>query len=202
MAFELVKWVYWIVGGIGVIGVIALWLLAPAVAGAILRAVVAIISELLSTRLGCAIIAAIVVGLAVNLMRASIDERQFAERTAAFEEMQKKRDEQIAADARETALKEQAEIDKANATTDSAVKDFTNDLPQVPSTTSVPGIPVANTFLVGDDTCRLRIIAGLTPCGSDRSQGVRKAGAKAASSGHHTIKRLPNARSTDPRTAQ
>lgn len=187
----LTKWIYWIVGGVGITGVVLIFLFAPALAGALLRGFVAVLTELLGTRLGCAIIAAVIVGLGINYMRASIDEQQFAARTAQFEAKQKARDEQIAADTRAQVEKEQADLAASEKTIDTSVKDFTDAQPIIAGPTSVP-LPVANPLRVGADACRLRVIAGLAACGPESGSGVSGARKKAATAIHHARQRLSN----------
>lgn len=184
MSFEVIKWVYWAIGLFGVAGTIALLVFFPVIGRGLFALAVEMLHQLLATRFGCAVLAAVVVGLSVNYMRASLDEDQFQQRMAQFEQLQKDRDAKIAADTRAEVEKEQAELNRSAALTDVAVKDFTNGLQIAPPS------PAGNPFRVGDDACKLRHIAGLPPCGSERHQGVPGARKRASAAVRHARQRL------------
>lgn len=183
-SLDMLKWAYWLVATVGIAGTIALFVFAPAVARGLMSLAVEMLHQLLATRFGCAVLAAVVVGLGVNYMRASLDQEHFDQRIAQFEELQKKRDADIAAETRAAVEKELAETNKSAALTDTAVKDFTNGL-QI-----APPAPAANPYVVGDDACKLRFIAGLPPCGSERHPRVSAARKRAAAAIHRAHQRL------------
>lgn len=183
-SLEMLKWGYWLVATVGVAGTIALFVFAPAVGRGLLALGAEMVRQLLATRFGCAVLAAVVVGLSVNYMRATLDQEHFDARIAQFEELQKERDAKIAADTRAAVEKEHAEITRSAALTDVAVKDFTNGLP------IAPPAPAANPYLVGDDACKLRFIAGLPPCGPERHSRVSGARKRAAAAIHRAQQRL------------
>jgi hypothetical protein len=184
---------WWVLGAGGLVGLVLLFLLYPVIVQAMIKIIGVILTEMLSTRLGCAILTAIVVGLGVSHMRGRIDNDAFAERTAQFEQQQKDRDARIAAETRAAVENELApRLQQIDAKTDSDVKVFTDAMPPTP-------VPAANPFRVGNDACKLRLIAGLPPCGSERLGGVSQAAKRAAGALHHTRYRLPAAISQGPR---
>lgn len=183
-SLEILKWVLWLVATVGVAGTIALFVFAPAMGRGLVALAIEMLHQLLATRFGCAVLAAVVVGLGVNHMRAAVDQDHFEQRIAQFEELQKERDVKIAAETRAAVEKEQAELTRSAALTDIAVKDFTNGLP------IAPPLPAANPLRVGDDACKLRNIAGLPPCGSERNQRVSGARKRAAAAIHRARQRL------------
>lgn len=191
--------VWWVLGVGGIGGIVLLCLLYPVIMQAVLNVVGAILREMLSTRLGCAVLAAIVVGLGVSHMRGKIDNDAFADRTAQFEQQQKQRDAAIAAETREQVTKELADLKKSEDATDTAVKDFTDAAPISPPVISP--LPATDPLLVGADACKLRIIAGLPACGSERRPGVSGARKRAARTFHHVKQQLPSIISRGPGSA-
>lgn len=173
----------WIVATFGIAGTIALIAFAPAFAKIALDAVVRFFAFVFSYRLGCALVAAIMAALITDYVRHSIEDDRHAAETAAFEQKQVERDEQIARDTREWVLKEIAVAAPQNATTDKEVKDFTDALPKPPET--------GNVFRVGADACRLRKLAGQAECGSDGAKAVPQADTPRASLRDRLRKRLP-----------
>jgi hypothetical protein len=161
------KLAYWLIGTLGVAGTIALLVFFPAVFSIAFKAVVRFFSLVLSYRVGCAVVAAIAAALIADYHRHSIDDADFAARSAAFEQAQVDRDERIRQETRENVWKEIANATAENAKTDENVKVFTDALP----TPSAAGNP----FAISDaDAIRLCHIAGQTECGPRRDKGVSK----------------------------
>lgn len=183
-SLEMLKWAYWLLATVGIAGTIALFVFAPAVGRGLVSLAWEMLHQLLATRFGCAVLAAVIVGLGVNYLRASLDQEDFAARTAQFEEAKKALAVKIAADTRAEVEKEQRDLNQSAALTDIAVKDFTNGLPVAPP------LPAGNPFIVGNDACKLRTIAGLPPCGSERNQRVSGARKRAAAAIHRARQRL------------
>lgn len=182
----ILDWGWMIFGAFGIGGLVLVWIFAPAAMSVIVKAIVTVITELLETRLGCALIAAVIVGIGVNHMRANIDEEKFEQRTAQFQEQQKERDAQIAKDTREMVTAELAKEKDQSRLIDQNVEGFTNALPPAAPT------PGANAFLVGNDACKLRDIAGLPPCRSGGVKAVRAARQGAAAAINRARDRLPH----------
>lgn len=195
--FDLWKFAYWGVGAFGVIGFVLLLIFAPDVLRLIVKIAVGIIEELLSTRIGVAVLTAVLVALTVNYMRRSMDDEAFAEKTAQFEQRQKERDVQIAADAKAEKEQEVSQLIAKNADLDRQLKDFIDAIPADPPPTTSHGsvpVPVANPFRIGAAACKLRVLAGTArpadcqPPGHKGVPGARKPG---ASAGHPAVGRLP-----------
>lgn len=193
LEFTVWKMIAWAIGMFGVGGFIILCVVYPAVLGYAIK----IILWLFSTRVGCALLAAILVGLAVDYMRHSWDDDEFAERTAAFEQRQKERDKQIADDTRKLVTEEIAAAAPVNAAIDQDVKEFHDDLPPVPAI-----VPTGNPFLVGDAACKLRHIAGEPDCGSRSRPRVPGAHTRPAATPHKPQVGLPGPRTAGAGPAQ
>lgn len=180
--FTAISWVWWAVGAFGLVGTgLMLWL-APAV---LVQIVKSLLAFFLTNRWGNMLGVAIIVFFVADVNRSMRDEETFKERTAAFEEAQKQRDIQIAADTRQAVTEELAKQKTADTATDNQVKDFTNALPPVPYADSNP-------FRVGNDACKLRALAGQPGCGPQSvPRRVPKARAPAAPERDHAGFRLP-----------
>jgi hypothetical protein len=189
-SMEILRVVFLIVGIGGLGGLALIAILYPVIAQGIIAAIGAVLHEMLSTRMGCAVLAAIIAGTGASYMRGHIDNQEFAERIAQFELRQKARDKKIADDTRAAVTAELAELNKSVAVTDTDVKDFTDAAPIDPPVT--PSIPASDPLRVGNDACRLRRIAGLPECGSERLGGVSQAAKRAARTFHHVRHKLPD----------
>jgi len=174
-----VSWIWYLIGVLGVGGTIAFFVLDAVAAAAFFKG---IIKFLWSTRIGWALVAGSLCFFIADTTRSRRDEAAFAARTAAFEEKQKQRDEQIAQDTRTAVLQELAQTKIEDTETDKDVKEF-HDVPPVPG--------LANPFRVGPDADRLRVIAGAPDRGSKGAQGVPKARKPSVTAGHHGGFRLP-----------
>lgn len=146
------EWFWWIFATFGIIGIIAIWFLAPTVATMILKGIVAFFNLVFGYRLGCAIVAAVAAFLIADYHRARIDEADWKQQQAVFEQAQAVRDKQIDADARAEVRKEITDEKAATADTTNEVKVYEDALPVLP-----PTVTVCN---VGADADRLRNIAG------------------------------------------
>ena len=157
-----------------------------ALAALALELIKAVLSFFLTSRVGNIMLAAGIAFTVADINRSIRDHREFAARTAAFEQAQRNRDKRIAQETRDQVWTEIANATAENTAIDQEVKEFHDALPPVPAAT-------INPFLVGDASCRLRHIAGYAGCGPDRAQGMPKAGSKGAGPGtkHWTGYRLP-----------
>ena len=170
LSVELWKWGIWTVATLGVVGTIALFAVYPIIMQTVFKVIFSVLGWLLKTRIGCAVLAAIIAGLAVDYVRHSIDDRNFAARTAAFEAAQVERDARIQRETRDIVTKEIIDQAAANTTTDTDVKEFHDALPPIPNIDA----EATHLFRVGAAACRLRHIAGETECGSPGPQGMPK----------------------------
>lgn len=176
LEFSWWKLLWWGIGTFGIAGTIALIVFAPTVARLVFDRVVRLFAFVLSYRLGCALVATFLTAIVVDYVRHDIDDEKHAahieQLSAEFKKAQALRDAQIKAETRQFVMNEIAAATVENAPIDKDVKDFTDALPK-------PTTPTGNLFRVGDDACRLRLIAGQgkAGCGSIGAQGVPKADA-------------------------
>lgn len=185
MSVEGWKLVYWMIATIGVAGTIALIVFAPTVAKIALDAVVRLFAFVLSYRVGCALVAAVLAAFIADYARHSSDDAKHAAEIAEFEKAQNDRDKRIAKKTRDEVWAEIANATAENAVIDTKVKEFHDALPPIPA--------MGNPFAVGDASCRLREIAGLTGCGPQGTKRVSKARPQSAGARakHWTEHRLP-----------
>ncbi len=169
-----ISWVWYLVTILGVGGTILFFVLDAAMATVVFKWILRFLWE---TRLGWALVAGFFMFELADILRSRSDQADFAARTAAFEQAQQARDQKIADDTRAAVAEELKQQAAADQKTDTANEDFQKDLPPVPAT--------GNSFAVGSDACKLRLIAGQT-CGPDRSPApaVRKTGTKSRSPKH------------------
>lgn len=201
--FEFWKLIYWGIGSVGLFGLIALLIWAPQVLGVVLRIGLRIVEDLLSTRVGVAVLTAVLVAITVDYMRHSMDDKAFAERTAAFEQQQKARDLQIAKNAKAEAQQQLDALNLQNADLDKKLKEFTDALP-APSATPPPSVASDDPFLVGAAACKLRVLAGTSrasDCGPPGRKGVPAARKRGARAPNQPAKRLPQAGAASPGAA-
>jgi hypothetical protein len=171
-----VWWVWWATGTFGLVTTAIIIWFAPTVALTVARVA---LTFLFTNRWGNMIAVAIVVFFVADVNRSIRDADEYQQKTAAFEQEQKDRDARIATETREAVTKEIAEQTAANTATDKQVEDFRNALPP-------PPVDAPNPYLVGNDACRLRALAGQSGCGP-RSvvKGVPKARAPGKGGGNH-----------------
>lgn len=175
-ALTAISWVWWLVGTFGVVGTgLMLWL-APA---ALVKIASVVLNFFITNRWGNMLGVGLIVFFVADVNRSLRDEQAYKEKTAAFEQEQKARDDRIAKETRDQVWTEIANATAANAATDKQVEDFTNALPPVPFADSNP-------FRVGNDACKLRALAGQPGCGPQSvPRRMQKAGAPAKPEGDH-----------------
>lgn len=167
-----VSWVWWAIGTVGLLGTILMLWLAPTV---LLGLVKMLITFCFTTRIGAALLAASIAFFIADVNRSRRDEAEYAYRTAQFEQAQNDRDAKIAADTRAEVLTEIASQTAANTQTDTEVKEFHDALPTIATTDACNDV-----VRVGANAGRLRTLAGAPLSRPIRTQGVPKAGKKAA----------------------
>lgn len=165
----------WLITTLGIAGTLALLAFLavayPLVLKGILSAVARFFSWVFSYRIGCAIVAAVAAAFIADYHRHSIDDAEFAQRTALFEHAQKQRDERIKTETREEVWTDIANATAANVVLDKDVKEFT-DAPPPPLPTTGDPYNIAPA-----DRVRLCRIAGKTECeprGTRRMQAPRR----------------------------
>lgn len=161
-----IGWLWWLLGTVGIGGAAALFFLAPAVFGVVVRAVVQAVSYLLSTRWGCALLAAMLAFAVADIHRSMKDAAIWEERVAEFNRQQEARDQRIAEETRAAVEKEVEAAKKDDAAIDTTVSKTIEEFKHVEP---VPAL--GNPFRVGDDACRLREIVGQAGCESQGGNG-------------------------------
>lgn len=168
-------WLWWMLGTFGLVGTAILVWIAPTL---FLQVARMILTFFITNRIGNIIAAAAIAFFVGDVNRSIYDRHEYAAKTAAFEQAQKERDAQIAEQTREEVTKQIAVSAASAAEIDNQVKEFNNAIP--------PTIgPAVNPFRVGDDSCKLRALAGQSGCGPESRQGVPKPRAPAAVVQHH-----------------
>jgi outer membrane murein-binding lipoprotein Lpp len=146
---QAVSWVYWLIGSIGLVGTGLLIWLAPTV---LLQAIPVLGRFFLGTRPGVAILAGAICFFIGDVNRSKIDQANFTERTAAFEQAQLERDKKIDMDARDAVRKEIDAEKIAVAATDTQVTTYEQAL--------LPLTPADSKCRVGSAADELRKLAG------------------------------------------
>lgn len=190
--FAAISWwksAYWAFGLLGVGGTIVFIVLGvmyfPDVLRRIAEGFIRICTFVLSYRVGCAIVAAVLAWILADYIRHSIDDADFAERTAVFRQAQKDRDTRIYAETKDAVLEELALTEKERVVTKAEVKDFTDVPPPTPA-------PKSDPFRI-DPVSRAKLchIAGKPECGLRKGTGgVRQAGKRNVDSGDRRLPRL------------